>query len=156
MNITLTLIGQSISFALFVLFCMKFVWPPIMAILRERQKKISDGLLAAEKGHRDFAHAQEKTQSLVEDGKKQAQQILANAQKQAAQIVEGAKQDAENEKKRILNSAEQEMEQQISQARTSLYQELGRLISEGVRKILQKEVDMKAHEGIIASLNRSA
>lgn len=154
MNITLTLLGQAIAFTLFVLFCMRFVWPPIMAILHERQKKISDGLQAAEKGHSDLALAQEKAQSLVKDSKGQAQQILANAHKQAARIVEQAKQDAEAEKQRILGSAEQEIEQEVSQARTGLYKDLGRLISEGINKILDKEVDVKAHKDIVDSLNR--
>jgi len=153
-SITLTLLGQAIAFTLFVGFCMKFVWPPLMAILRERQKKISDGLEAAEKAQDDLLQAKEKVGVLVAEGKKQAQTILANAHKQADQIVEDARQNAETEKQRILTSAQQEIAQGISEARAGLYREIGSLVSQGVNKILDKEVDMSSHKSILASLNK--
>ena len=154
MNITLTLFGQAIAFTLFVGFCMKFVWPPLMAVLRERRKNISDGLQAAEMAQKDLLEAKEKADVLVEEGRKQAQRILANAHKQADQIIEDARRTAESEKQRILGSAEQEIEQGVSEARAGLYKELGRLISEGVNKILDREVNMNTHKSIVDSLSR--
>ncbi len=153
MNITLTLLGQAISFAIFVLFCMKFVWPPIIGALRERQKNISDGLQAAEKAHLDLAQAEKKSAEIVQEGKNQASVIIANANKRAATIVEEAKHQAEDEKERILNTADQEIKQNTERARGELRTSLSSLISQGVNKIIGKEVDISTHQSIISQLD---
>ena len=91
MNLNLTLIGQAIAFAVFVWFCMKYVWPPVMQALQERQKKIADGLDAASRATRDLELAQEKADETLRESKEQAQQILEQANKRANQIVEEAR-----------------------------------------------------------------
>ncbi len=83
MNFNATLIGQSITFAVFVWFCMKYIWPPLMAALEERNARISDGLAAAEQGQKDLEDAQSKVSDSLKDAKQQAQEIINQAQKRA-------------------------------------------------------------------------
>lgn len=152
MSITLTLLGQAISFALFVLFCMKFVWPPLINALQERQKNISDGLEAADKAHKDLASAQESSTKLIQEGKDQAATIIANANKRAAEIVDEAKNQAEAEKHKIVAAAEEEINRSAQKARGELSDYLEDLVATGVGKIVEKEVDMDKHKAIIDDL----
>ena len=94
MNINLTLIGQMVAFVCFVVFCMKFVWPPIIAAMREREKKIADGLAAADRANHDLELAQEKAVERLKEAKNEAAGIVDSANKRANQIVEEAKQAA--------------------------------------------------------------
>ena len=105
MNINLTLLGQTIAFAIFVWFCMKYVWPPITQAMQERQKKIADGLDAAGRAQQDLKLAQEKVSNTLRETREQATQIIEKANKQANSIVEEAKQQAQAEGERLIASA---------------------------------------------------
>ena len=105
MNINLTLIGQTISFFVFVWFCMKFVWPPLTRIMAERQKRIADGLAAAEQGKQELERSQQTAQTTVGEAKNRAAEIIGQAEKRALEIAETAKVQAKTEADRILQSA---------------------------------------------------
>ena len=152
MNINLTLIGQSITFFIFVWFCMKFIWPPIMNALRERQKKIADGLAAAEQGVRDKELAQSKAAEILRQAKTEAQEILANAERRGNGIVEEAKTDAKVEGQRIIEAARGEIEQEVNRAREALRTQVANLVVAGAGQILEKEVDEKAHGKLLDDL----
>jgi len=107
MNFNATLIGQSITFVLFVWFCMKFVWPPIMNALEARKKQIADGLAAADRGKHELELAAKKAGDNMRDAKAQAAEVLAQAEKRAAQMVEEAKLAAKEEGERQLAAAGQ-------------------------------------------------
>ena len=153
MNINLTLIGQSITFALFVWFCMKFIWPPIMGALEARRKEIADGLAAAERGQHEQELAEKKAAEHLKDAKGQASDIITQAQKRANEIVDEAKGDARTEADRIKAGADAEIEQEINRAREHLRQEVVTLAISGAEKILKREVDKEAHA---SSLNELA
>ena len=105
MNINLTMIGQAIAFFIFVVFCMKYVWPPIMAALQERQKKIADGLAASDRAARDLELAQEKSAQELREAKQQAAGLIEQANKRAAQIVEASKDEARKEGQKLIEQA---------------------------------------------------
>lgn len=152
MNINLTLIGQSIAFLVFVAFCMKYVWPPIMGALAERHKKIADGLLAAEKG----LHAQEAAESRVkeslDEAKQQAAEIISQAHKRASEMVEEAKTTASSEGERIKAAAHAEVEKEVNRAKEQLRSQVSVLALTGAEKILQKEVDAATHQAALDEL----
>ena len=152
MNINLTLIGQAISFAIFVIFCMKYVWPPIMGALRERQEKIAQGLADAEKGEQKREEAEAEIATMLEDAKAQAAEIVAQAQKRGNELVEESKNTARNEGQRLKEVAESEIEQDVISARESLRKQVGSLAVEGASKILRREVDADAHAQVIDDL----
>lgn len=152
MNINATLIGQLLSFAVFVWFCYKFVWPPIMAAMAEREQKIADGLQAASRAEKDLELAQEKATSQLGDAKAEAANIVDSANKRAAQIVDEAKDQAREEADRIKKAAEAEVEQQISQAREQLRAQVAVLAVEGAEKILKAKVDAAAHQQMLNDL----
>ena len=110
MNINLTLIGQTIAFAVFVWFCMKFVWPPIISALNERKTRIADGLAAADEGQREKARAEEHAAEVLEEAKGQAQEIIRRAERRETEMVEEAKTTARGEGDRILTAARGEIE----------------------------------------------
>jgi len=154
MNLNATLIGQSITFFLFVLFCMKFVWPPITQALEERKKKIADGLAAAEKGQHDLELAKKRAVDVIKEGKDKAGEIVHQAERQASEIVDGAKERAKVEADRILANARSEIEQEANQVREQLRKRMGDLVVVAASKILEKEVDAKAHASLIENVAR--
>lgn len=145
MNINLTLIGQSIAFAVFVWFCMKFIWPPLINALDERKKRIADGLAAADEGMKAKERAEEEIQEALKESRDQAKEILANAKKQASEVVEEAKEDARVEGERILKAAKAEIDQQMNQAREELRKQVVGIAISGAEQVLMREVDAKAH-----------
>lgn len=152
MNINLTLFGQTIAFAIFVWFCMKFVWPPITAAMQARQKKIAEGLDAAGRAQRDLQLAQEKAAQTLRETKEQAAEILDKANKTANAIVEEAKQQARSEGERLLASAKAEIDVEVNRAKDQLRAQVAALAVAGAEKILESSVDAKAHNDLVAKL----
>lgn len=152
MNLNATIIGQSIAFAFFVWFCMKYVWPPIVAVLEERAKKISDGLQAAERAEKDLALAQEKSTEQMKEAKQEAAAIIEQANKRAAQIVDEAKEQARAEGQRIIAGANAEIEQEVKRAKQQLREQVAAIALAGAEKILEKSVDKAANEEMLDKL----
>ncbi|MEW8497314.1 MAG: F0F1 ATP synthase subunit B [Candidatus Thiodiazotropha taylori] len=152
MNINLTLIGQQLSFAVFVWFTMKYVWTPIMGALETRKKEIADGLAAAERGQHEQELAKERAKDVLHEAKAQAAEIVAQAQKRAAEIVDESKDTARVEGDRILTAAQSEIEQEANRAREQLREKVGMLAVAGAEKILKKEISADAHQDIVTAL----
>ena len=152
MNINLTLIGQAISFAIFVIFCMKYVWPPIIGAMRERQAKIAQGLADAEQGEQRRVEAEEEIAVLLQGAKSQASEIVSLAQKRGNEIVEEAKDAARTESDRIKDAAQAEIEQELVKAKDDLRKQVGSLAVIGAERIINAEVDSKAHNNVLDDL----
>jgi len=152
MNINATLIGQTIMFALFVWFCMKFVWPPIMAALDARNKRIADGLAAAERGKNDLALAAKRSAELLREAKEKVSEIIALGDKRASEIVEEAKVQAKIEGERIVTAAKAEVEQEVFRAKEHLRTQVTVVALAGAGKILGREIDAKAHNDLLDKL----
>lgn len=149
MNINLTLLGQMITFAIFVWFTMKYVWPPITKALSERQKKIADGLAAAEQGQRDQELAERKSAELLRETKLKASQIIEEANKRASNITEEAKESAREEGQRIIHHAHEQIEQEVVKAKQDLQNQVGRLVIDTAEKILDRSIDADKHQDLI-------
>lgn len=152
MNINLTLIGQLLSFVVFVWFTMRFVWTPIMGALETRKKEIANGLAAAERGQHEQELAKERAKSVLHEAKAQAAEIVSQAQKRAAEIVDEAKTNARAEGERILTAAEAEIEQETNRAREHLRERVGELAVAGAERILKKEINAETHKDIVEAL----
>jgi F-type H+-transporting ATPase subunit b len=151
-NINLTLIGQMLAFVAFVAFCMKYVWPPIMAAMQERERKIADGLAAAEKAEHDLELAKEKAVERLKEAKQEAAGIVESANKRAAQIVDEAKQAATVEADRVKAQAQAEIDQEVNRAREKLRGQVGALSLAGAEKILGASIDPQAHNDLVEKL----
>lgn len=152
MNINLTLLGQAISFGIFVWFCVKFVWPPLISALEERASTIADGLAAGEKGQEKLMNAEKEVEKLLTEAKDNAQTFIMSAQKRADEIVEIAKADAREEAEKIKINAVSEIEQEKNAAREELRREIAVLVLNGAETILMKEVDANAHQSYLDEL----
>lgn len=152
MNINLTLIGQSITFIFFVMFVMKFIWPPLVAALEERKKTIADGLAAAEKGKHDGELAKQRVLDTLKEAKEKAQEIINLAEKRASEIVEESKDTARAEGERIIAAANAELEQEVNRAREQLRGQVVSLAVAGAGKVLKREIDEKANEDLLKDL----
>ncbi len=152
MNINATLIAQAIMFVLFVAFCMKFVWPPIVAALENRKKQIADGLAAAERGKHDMELAAKRAAEVLREAKEKASEIVAHAEKRGAEIVEEEKAKARQEAERIITGAKAEIEQEVFRAREQLRTQVSAVALAGAGKILGREVDAKAHNDLLEKL----
>ncbi|WP_395589318.1 F0F1 ATP synthase subunit B [Pseudomonas sp. TR47] len=152
MNINATLIGQSVAFLIFVLFCMKYVWPPVITALQERQKKIADGLDAANRAARDLELAQEKAGQQLREAKAQAAEIIEQSKKRAAQLVEEAREQARVEADRVKAQALAEIEQELNSAKDALRAQVGALTVGGAEKILGATIDQNAHAELVNKL----
>jgi F-type H+-transporting ATPase subunit b len=152
MNINATLIGQAIAFLIFIGFCMKYVWPPIIQALDERKKKIADGLAAAERGKHEQELAEKRAQQVIHEAKEQANEILSQAQRRGNEIVDESKDTARIEGDRILNSAKAEIEQEANRARDELKSQVAGVALAGAAKIIGREIDDKAHTDLLNEL----
>ncbi|MDB3855871.1 F0F1 ATP synthase subunit B [Halieaceae bacterium] len=152
MNINLTLFGQMIAFVLFVVFCMKYVWPHIIAAMQERAEKIADGLAAADRASHDLELAQEKAVEHLKEAKAEAAGIIDAANKRGNQIVDEAKGQAVVEADRIKVSAQAEIDQEVNRAKELLRTQVGALALAGAEKILEASIDESAHSGLVDKL----
>ncbi len=152
MNINLTLIAQIIVFAVFIWFTARFVWPPLMKAMTDRQNRIADGLAAAEKGSKSLADASAKSEETLKQARAQAQEILAGANKQATQLVDAAKVQAKTEGDRIVAAAHEEVVREVAKAKETLRKQVGELAVLGAAKILKREVNAQAHADVLSDL----
>lgn len=152
MNINLTLLGQMITFGLFVWFTAAFVWPPIMKALKEREGKIADGLAAAEKGHLTLAEAKTQSEQSIKEGQEAASKIILEAQKQADTIVDDARQKAHDEGQRIIEQARNEIDHMVQEAREALKERFAEMTLLGAEKVLEKSIDPSAHQSMLNKL----
>ena len=152
MNINLTLFGQMVTFAFFVWFCMKFVWPVIIDSMEERQKKIADGLDAADRALRDLAFAQDKATDQMKEAKQEAAGIIDQANKRANQIVDEAKQQAKSEGDRLKVSAAAEIEQEVNRAKEELRATVAGLALAGAEAVLEASIDEQANRALVDKL----
>jgi F-type H+-transporting ATPase subunit b len=152
MNINFTLIAQAITFAIFIWFTVKFVWPPLLNAIEKRQKEIADGLAAANEGKMSLEVASKKNAEALEQTKQKSSEILGQAEKRASQIIDDAKVAANTEAERIKSSAQSEIEQEINRAKEDLRGQISNLAIAGAEKILEKEIDKKAHADMLTKL----
>lgn len=152
MNINLTLFAQAATFAIFIWFTAKFVWPYLSRAIEDRQKHIAEGLAAAERGKQDLEQAAARSADLLRDARQQAQEILAQAEKRGAQIVEEAKTAAGEEGARLIAGAKAEIEQEVSRAREALRSQVAALAVAGAEQILRREVDARVHADLLANV----
>lgn len=152
MNINLTLIGQLIAFAVFVVFCMKYVWPPLMAAIEARQKTIADGLAASERAEKDLELAQSKATSQLKEAKEQAAEIVEQAKKRANQLVDEETQRGHAEREKIIASGYAEIEAERNRAKEDLRKQVAALAIAGAEKILAREIDAAAQNDIVEKL----
>jgi F-type H+-transporting ATPase subunit b len=154
MNINLTLIAQAITFAIFIWFTAKFVWPPLLLAIETRQKTIADGLSAAERGRLELERAAKKSTDNLREARQQGATLVAQAEKRSADLVEEAKSAARVEAERIIVAARSQVEQEAQRAREQLREQVAALAVVGAERILRREVDAKVHSELLADLKK--
>lgn len=149
MNINATLLGQMITFALFVWFTMKYVWPPIVSALEERKQTISDGLAAAEQGQKHLEEARTQREETLRVAKEDAAKFIEDARHRAAQMMEQAKADAKLEGERMMKVAQAEIAQAHQAAKDALRNEVATLALASVEKLLEANIDQAANKALL-------
>ena len=152
MNINATLIGQSITFIVFVLFCMKFVWPPLLSVMQAREKRIAEGLDTADRADKDLELAKQKVAQQFKEAKEQAATIVDQANKRASKIVEEAKLQAQEESDRLKAAAQAALEREVARAREQLRAQVATLALVGAEKILGTSIDQSSHNAMLNQL----
>jgi len=152
MNINFTLISQAIAFSVFIWFTVKYVWPPLLRAIEERQKTISDGLAAGERGRHELELASRRSSDVLKEAKQRASEIILQAEKRATEVVEEAKRTAKEEGDRIIAGAKADIEHEVFSAKEALRQHVAQLAVAGAAKILRREVDAKVHADMLASI----
>ncbi len=152
MNLNLTLITQTVAMIVFVWFCMKFIWPPIVQALEQRRKNIADGIAAAQQASDELEQAKAKADKLIGEARAQAGEIVDQANRRAGQIVETARDEAESEKSRQVEAAKADIEQEINRARQQLAGQVATLAVTGAERLLEREIDAAAHRDLLDKL----
>jgi F-type H+-transporting ATPase subunit b len=152
MNINFTLVGQSLSFFVFVWFCWKFIWPPIVTAMRERQETIAEGLASSERAAKDLELAQDHAADQLREAKGEAQQIIEQARGRANQMIDEAKNDAREEGERIKEGARAEVEQEVNRAKEALRGQVASLALAGAEKVLGLTIDADKHGDLLNQL----
>ncbi len=154
MNINLTLVAQALTFAAFIWFTVKFVWPHLLNAIETRQKTIADGLAAAEQGRRALELSSTQADEALQQGRTRSAEILAQAEKRVAQMIEEARTSAREEGDRERLATRAEIEQEVRRAREQLREQVASLAVAGAEKILRREVDAKAHADLLDDIKR--
>ncbi|WWO98902.1 MAG: F0F1 ATP synthase subunit B [Candidatus Dasytiphilus stammeri] len=149
MNLNATLIGQAIAFLIFVMLCMKYIWPPIITAIEKRQKEIADGLDCAEQAKKTLTIAQIQANQELKKSKEKALLIINQAKKQSASILQEVQIEAEKERRRILQLAKVEIESMHSYLRNELRKTVAQLVIDGTEKILENSIDEDLNRKII-------
>ncbi|MGA7985796.1 MAG: F0F1 ATP synthase subunit B [Burkholderiales bacterium] len=152
MNINLTLFTQAAAFALFIWFTVKFVWPPLLRAIENRQKQIADGLAAGEQGRRSLEISTREAEQVVQSARERAAEIISQAEKRGSQMIESARHSAREEGEREVAAAKAEIAQEVTRAREQLRDQVAQLAVAGAEKILRREVDAKAHAQLLDSI----
>ena len=155
MEINATFLGQAVAFLIFVVCCMKWVWPPLMNVLEKRQKEIADGLAAADKAKKNLELAKTSSAEALRNAKIEAQKIIDEANKQRSLILDKAEQEANEAKQRILENAETQIESEYNKAREALRAEAINLAVAGAEKILNQKVDSKSDQEMVKKIIES-
>jgi F-type H+-transporting ATPase subunit b len=154
MNLNFTLIAQALAFALFIWFTVKFIWPPLMRAIEQRQKQIADGLAAGERGRQELEAAGKRAQGELARARERVGEIIDSAEKRDSQMLEEAKAAARAEADRILAAAKADIDQQIARAREMLREQVASLAVAGAEKILRREVNPETHAELLGQLKR--
>ena len=141
MNINATLLGQTLAFVLFVAICWRYVWPPIIAIMEEREKRISDGLEAAKKANDSLEEAKLNYEAELDKAKSESADIVEKANQRASQIISEAKTKAEAEAEKIIASANKYEPHLITNYLRELSQEIHSYYNK--HQILVEEEDLR-------------
>jgi F-type H+-transporting ATPase subunit b len=152
MNFNLTLIAQAVSFALFIWLCVRFIWPRLLHAIEKRQKTIADGLAEAERGRSSLAEAHKQSDVLLREARERAHELVAQAERSAHQRIEEAKLQAKTEGERLIAAAKAQIEQEVQSAKQQLREQVAMLAVSGAEKILQREVDARAHGDMLDRL----
>jgi F-type H+-transporting ATPase subunit b len=152
MDFNLTLIGQTVAMIVFVWFCMKFIWPPVMKAIEQRRKEIADGIAAGEKGQKELADARHGSEAILADARQKAMQVVDLAHKRGNDLVAEAKTTATAEGQRLVSQAKGEIANEQNRARDGLRKEVAALALAGATKVLGREVDAKAHAQLLDEL----
>ena len=152
MNINLTLVVQMLVFALLIFGTMKWIWPPLLAAMEERSRKIADGLAAAERGEQALGEARGQADAIVREARERANQIIDHAQHRANELVEQAKSAAGTEGARLIAAAQQQIELETTHARESLRREVAGIAVGAAAKLLGREIDARKHADLLDQL----
>jgi F-type H+-transporting ATPase subunit b len=147
-----TLIGQSIAMIVFVWFCMKFIWPPVMQAIEARQKEIADGLAAAERGQNSLTHAKAQADQIIAEARDQARGIVDQANSRASAIVEEARSEGVATRQREVAAGQAQIELEQSRARDELRGQVAAIAVAGAERILAREIDASAHRDLLDQL----
>jgi len=154
MDINFTLVMQALAFGAFIWFTAKFVWPPLMGAIENRQKQIADGLAAGEEGKQNLANAERRIADMLAEAKSRSSEIIAQGEKLKTETVEAAKHEAKAEAERIIAAARGEIQQELARAREALRDQVSELAVAGAAQILKREVDPKAHADLLAAIRQ--
>ena len=152
MDINATLIGQVLGFLILVWFTWKFIWPPLLGAIEERQKKIADGLAAADRGQKDLEDAKAKAGDIVREAREKAVQVVDQASKRSGELIDEAKHAAIAEGERLVAAARAEVATESARARDGLRREVAALAVAGTERLLGREVDARAHAELLEQL----
>jgi F-type H+-transporting ATPase subunit b len=152
MDIGMTLLGQALSFAILIWVTAKYIWPPLMAAIEERQQKIAEGLAAADRSKKDLAQAEEKVNDVLREARAKATEIINQAEVRRAQIIDLAKDEAIEEGNRQKAAALAEIASAASRAREDLRKQVSSLAVAGAEKLIRREIDANAHRALLDEL----
>jgi F-type H+-transporting ATPase subunit b len=152
MDVNATLIGQALVFIILIWFTFKFIWPPLLGAIEQRQKKIAEGLAAGEEGQQQLKQAHQDADVIIREARERAHKIIEQAQQRANEDIEQAKGTAKSEGERLVAAAQQQIELESTRARETLRHEVGSFAVQAASKLLEREIDPRAHADLIDKL----
>jgi F-type H+-transporting ATPase subunit b len=152
MNINLTLFAQAFAFAGLIWIIATKIWPPLLSAIEERQKKIAEGLAAADRSKSELAQAEERVNEQLREARGKAAEIIAQAEARANHIVDAAKEEAIAEGNRQKAAAQADILAATTKAKEDLRKQVSALAVQGAEKLIKREIDSNAHKALLDEL----
>jgi F-type H+-transporting ATPase subunit b len=152
MNVNITLLGQMITFMLFIWLTFKFIWPPLIKALQARQQKIAEGLAAAERGEHSLELAQHKSSEILQTARGEAEELINQAKQKSVDLIEHARVQARQEQSRLMDQTEAEIDREFKEAKLALREDVIDLVVSAASKVMAKKMNKNTHKKLVNDL----
>jgi len=134
------LLLQTVAFLVLVFVLAKFVFPPLMKAVDDRQEAIEAGTKAAEAAEAKAEEAQAEVQKLLKEARAEAKDIVTTAKDEANAMIASSEEKAKSRADKIVKDAQEQLEKDVIAARKALHNDTIELVALATEKVVGKAV----------------
>jgi F-type H+-transporting ATPase subunit b len=131
---------MALSFGLLLLILGKFVWPPVLRALNDREDSIEQALHEADRAREEMKQLVFSNEQLMLEAREERDKLIGEARMTKESLIEDARLKATEEANRIVESARERIHFEKMAAVTELKNQIANLSIDIAEKIVAKEL----------------